>query len=414
MPATCSLTRRTFLTSATAATLSSSFLPLNLVQPAKAEELQGHVHVDALAYPGYFTSDNLRSEAQEASFPHVVAFGVGATGTEAFRQLPSIWKDDIGWSYTRPPPESVHQLIAEAIETSRLPFQSCHTGERRVPLVPFYRWPMHLAVIGCVLDDARAFARAARLAAFLTSRSVPAVLVGKFGLARPVSERRLAMPEDVDLASLPTFRLLRILDPKSSPRVDGTGTPCDDGRAIALAANTLVKAFWDRWKFSALDFLDFIDGLFYTQCIRSSPYLRHRGIMDTAPVVARRHPASRIDLPFQSDRWGMLSFSASGARNIGALRRVLSRSLKQLQSPEHRWSPIFIRFESNVATTGSNDGGIAWKTSMGWGQPAGSPVHCVTTSHICAEVSDELNVSFIGVQLPTSWDNEGPPYCWTI
>ena len=386
--------RRRFLSSAAASVLCAAVPPFGLVTPARKTDLLEIVGVDALVYPGLTNDKDDRVTDSHSRGPYIVVFGVGAAGMEAVGQLPSMWTEHLRLPNSCPPPPSVCEFVADAIASSRFPSHGYCRKERYSPLSTFDQWPMHLAIVCCSFCDESAFGDAARLAAALTSRTVPTVMVGRFPDQRAISGDKLGEPTDINFGSLRHFRLFRIIGPPPLPTADCTVYRQQEAFALASAASVFVNVVWSAGP-SAGGLFDFYDQLFRAKQVP-------RGVSGEThgwPIIhGTKCTGHRADLPFRMDRWALLSHTVSKHRGMRHLRKMLIDCLRDRQWPNHRWSPVYVSIGSGPATTETAWSEMKWEfieecDILGHGI-------CPQREHIHSGEPARLSVDFLGVQVP--------------
>ncbi len=386
--------RRRFLSSAAASVLCAAVPPFGLVTPARGNDLLETVGVNALVYPGFSNGTADRGKDSHSRGPYIVVFGVGPAGMEAVGQLPWMWSEHLRLPNSCPAPASVCEFVAGTIASSQFPRYAYRCEERYSPLSTFDQWPMHLAIVCYSFGNESAFDRAARLAAALTSCSVPTVMVGRPPVQREISGSSLAEPTDINLGSLRHFRLFRTIGPPPLPTENRSVYRQQGGFALASAASVFVNVVWSAGP-SAGGLFDFYDQLFRAKRVP-------RGVSGETngwPIIhGTKCTGHRADLPFRMDRWALFSRTVPRHCGVRYLRELLIDCLRDRQWPNHRWCPVYMSIGSRPAATE-----IAWSEMkrelieecdfLGDG-------FCLQHEHCHSEEPDRLSVDFLGVQVP--------------
>ena len=389
------LDRRNFLSTATASLLSPAVAAHACPRSEIATD-PNHAGVKALVYPGFPGHPRRRRWDSDVSGPYVVVFGTGPAGMDALRRLPSLWKDDLRWASARPAPASVHEFTALAIESSRAtsPVHRCRSQPG--PTWIFERSPIHLAILCCAFGDEAAFARAAKLAAFLSSHAIPIVMVGTRRNRPSASHGEPADPVAADLGALEYFRLFQIIEPEPARHANNVNAGRSTGRAIARAANVFVNFVWSAGLVSA-GLFDLYDQLFRAKRVRGCDPR-----MDGWPYIPGMHSAGRPKKAsasdFRTDRWVVFSHAVPGHAGMSSLRDRVHECLRDWQWRHHRWSPVCLSVGSSADTTLPEFDEMCRKMT----ETCDTIVedHCLGRQRFHSVGPDRLSVELLAVQLP--------------
>ena len=381
------LDRRSFLSSAAASVLSPAFLPFSDLRPAKAEDLPGRVDINTLVYPVYSLGNICSVKNSDPQGPLFAVFGTGPVGAEALLQLRSLWYEDPKWAACRAP-RRTYEFVTEVAEASlRYEEQPEILGN---PYIEDER-RLHLAVVCCVFDDECAFRAAIKLAAVLTARDVPTVMIGKMTDSRSISIRELSIPPDINPDSLQDFRLVQIVEPLSSPSISGTDVRRETGFAIASAACIFVNLVWSPgWV--RLSIHDLYEKLFPPNDCPLPPCDRIGW-----PEKVRNHLVERSDVTSRTDRYVLLSHTVPRHYGIEALGEMLHHSLHEWLWPGHLWHPVYVSIGSRLDTTLMEYDEMCWTIFEAY---ASSPDRgYIFHPRIHSGKPDTLSLEYIAVQL---------------